>query len=154
MILCYACRQEHVVLWEAPPISWLRYRHPQPNSGWNWGFLWKKWLLVLKGMGTPQEDQESTNLNPWGSQESEPPTKEHTQAGPRPSHSYVQMCSLTFVWFLSNLSGGYGKICCLPLGYVLLADLPCLTLPPPPTALLPTHWLLPPDPGVPFYWGI
>jgi hypothetical protein len=35
MILCCAWGQEHVVLWAAPPSSWLRqiYTHPQVNSG-------------------------------------------------------------------------------------------------------------------------
>ena len=39
----------------------------------------------------PEEDMDSTrrpteltNLNPWGLPETEPPTKEHTWAGPRP----------------------------------------------------------------------
>jgi hypothetical protein len=33
-------------------------------------------------IGTPQEDQKSTNLDPWQISETEQPTKEHTQAGP------------------------------------------------------------------------
>jgi hypothetical protein len=32
---------------------------------------------------------ESTNLDPWGSQSLNAPTKDHTWAGPRPPHSYV-----------------------------------------------------------------
>jgi hypothetical protein len=46
-------------------------------------------LWAPKGKGTPQEDQESTNLHPWGLSESEPPTKEHAQAGPRPPRTHV-----------------------------------------------------------------
>ena len=36
------------------------------------------------------------------------------------------MCSLVFMWVLNNWSGGYPKSCCLYVGYVLLAGLPCL----------------------------
>ena len=44
-------------------------------------------LKTLKGVGTPREDQQSqTNLDPWGLSETEPPTKEHTQAELRPWH--------------------------------------------------------------------
>ena len=32
---------------------------------------------------------ESTYLDPWGSQETEPPTEEHTWAEPRPPCTYV-----------------------------------------------------------------
>ena len=46
-------------------------------------------LWAPKGKGTLQEDQESTNLHPWGLSESQPPTKDHAQAGPRPPHTYV-----------------------------------------------------------------
>ena len=44
-------------------------------------------IAAPKGIGTPQEDQQS-QLTLWLS-ESEPPTKEHTQAGPKPPHTYV-----------------------------------------------------------------
>ena len=37
----------------------------------------------------------------WDS-ESELPTKEHTQAGPRPLCTYVAECSLVFMWVLNN----------------------------------------------------
>ena len=37
-----------------------------------------------KKIGTRQEDYQSTNLDPC-----EPPTKEHTQAGPRPPHTHI-----------------------------------------------------------------
>jgi hypothetical protein len=36
------------------------------------------------------------------------------------------MCNLVFKWVLNNWSKGYPKSCCLPIGYVLLAGLPCL----------------------------
>ena len=38
-------------------------------------------LRAQKGIGTPQEDQQSTNLDPWGLSETGPPTKEHSVAG-------------------------------------------------------------------------
>ena len=33
--------------------------------------------------GIPQEDQQSNNMDPWRFPETEPPTKDHTWAGPR-----------------------------------------------------------------------
>jgi len=39
-----------------------RCRHPQPNSGWSSGTLMEEQeegLWALKGMGTPQEEQQS-----------------------------------------------------------------------------------------------
>jgi hypothetical protein len=41
-------------------------------------------LKTLKEIGTPQEDQQSTNLDSWKLSETEPPTKEHAWAGQRP----------------------------------------------------------------------
>ena len=38
-----------------------------------------------KGMENPQENQQSTNLNPWELSETESPTKEHVGTGPSPS---------------------------------------------------------------------
>jgi hypothetical protein len=75
-------------------------------------------LWAPKGKGTPQEDQESTNLHLRGLSESEPPTKEHAQAGPRPPSHMKQMCSLAFMWVLNNWSWGYPKSCCLCIEYV------------------------------------
>jgi hypothetical protein len=39
-----------------------RYRHPHPNNGWNLGSLMEEEeeeLQAQKGIGTPQEDQQS-----------------------------------------------------------------------------------------------
>ena len=36
------------------------------------------------------------------------------------------MCSLVFMQVLNNWSRGYPRSCCLRVGYVLLAGLPCL----------------------------
>jgi hypothetical protein len=48
------------------------YRDPQPNSGWSFETLMEEQeegLWALKGIGALQEDQqESTNLDPWESQ--------------------------------------------------------------------------------------
>ena len=37
-----------------------------------------------------------------------------------------QMYNLVFMWVLNNWSRDYPKSCCLSMGYVLLAGLPCL----------------------------
>jgi hypothetical protein len=68
---------------------------------------------------------ESTNLDPWGS-ESEPPTKEHTQAGPRSPHTYVADVQLDLLVGPEQLEWGYPKSCCLHVGYILLVGLPFL----------------------------
>jgi hypothetical protein len=47
----------------------------------------KEGFKALKGIGMPQEQSQLTWI--FGLSESEPPAKEHTQAGPRPPHSYV-----------------------------------------------------------------
>ena len=52
----------------------------------------KEGLRDLKRTRTPQEDQQSTNLDPWGLPETEPPTKELPWARPSLSlliHIYV-----------------------------------------------------------------
>jgi hypothetical protein len=56
----------------------------------------------------------------------EPPTKEHTQAGPRSPYSYVADVQLKLHVGLNNWKRCYPKSCCLPVGYALLAGLPCL----------------------------
>jgi hypothetical protein len=57
------------------------------------GLLWKSWgerLQAPKGVGTPQEDQQSQLTWILGnSQRLNTPTREHTQAGPRSPHTYV-----------------------------------------------------------------
>ena len=37
-----------------------------------------------------------------------------------------EMSSLIFMWVPNNWNRGYSKSCCLSVGYVLLAGLPCL----------------------------
>ena len=56
------------------------------------GELWEG-LKTLKGIGTPQEDQQSQLRDLWELSETEPPTKEHTQAGPRHLARVKQTCS-------------------------------------------------------------
>lgn len=42
--------------------------------------------------GIPQEDQQSTDMDPWGLPDTEPPTKEHTWAGPMsPASARMQL---------------------------------------------------------------
>lgn len=38
----------------------------------------------------------------------------------------LHICSLAFMWVSNNWNGDYLKSCCLYVGYVLLAALPCL----------------------------
>ena len=46
---------------------------------------------------TPQGDQQSTNLYPWGILETEPSTKEQAQARPRPPKHMWHMYNVVFV---------------------------------------------------------
>jgi hypothetical protein len=76
-------------------------------------------LRTPKGIGTPQEDQQSqTKLDPWGLPETEPPTKEHTRAGlcmpPPPYVANVQLGLLVGPEQLRRGRGGYQKaVACL-----------------------------------------
>jgi hypothetical protein len=54
---------------------------------------------------------ESTNLDPWGLSEYEPPTKEYTWAGPRPLFTYVVDMQLGFHVDPVQLEQGYPKSC-------------------------------------------
>jgi hypothetical protein len=65
-----------------------------------------KELKALKVMETSHEDQQSTNLDLWGLSETEPPTKEHTQARTRPPTHMEQTCSSVFMLPLNNWSQG------------------------------------------------
>lgn len=61
--------------------------------------------------------------------ESEPPTEEHTRAGPRPPRTYVTDVQLALQVGPKQLvqgEGGYPKSCSRSMGYVLLAGLSCL----------------------------
>ena len=87
-------------------------------------------IAALKGIRTPQEDQQ-TNLDACGSHRlNHQPKNEHTWAGPRPPDTYVtdvQMCSFVFMWVLSHWSRGYPKRCCLYVGYIFVySDKGCL----------------------------
>ena len=68
---------------------------------WSFGSLVEEWGLGLRELEesrTPQEDLQSTNLCPWGLTETEPPTKEHTGAGPGPITHLYQMFRVVFMW--------------------------------------------------------
>jgi hypothetical protein len=68
---------------------------------------------------------ESTNLDSWDSQ-TEPATKEHTLAGPRPSPTYIADMQLGLHVGYKQLERGYPKSCCLPEICFFLVGLPCL----------------------------
>ena len=71
----------------------------------------------------------STDLDPWGSQSlnHQPKNLQGLDLDPLPAPNHMQqMCNMVFMWVLNNLDGGYPKSCCLYVGYVLLAELPCL----------------------------
>ena len=47
----------------------------------------RKTMVAREVKDTTRKPTESTNLGPWWLTETEPPTKEHAQAGPRlPAH--------------------------------------------------------------------
>jgi hypothetical protein len=90
-----------------------RYRHPQSNTEWSLGTLMEgqeEGLWDTKGIETPQEDQPSQLTWTLGLSKSEPPTKGHTQTGPRPPTHIQQECSLNFKWVLNNWSRGYQRM--------------------------------------------
>ena len=62
-----------------------------------------------------------------GLSETEPPTKEHTQAEPSPHpNTYVADVQLSLHVGPQQLEGGHPKSYCVYVGYVLLAGLPCM----------------------------
>jgi hypothetical protein len=74
-------------------------RGPQPNRPWG----------NRDSTGKPTV---STNLDLWGLSETESPTKEHTQAGSRPPHTYVADVQLgLYVGPPSNWSRGCPWLC-------------------------------------------
>ena len=92
MILCYACRQKHLVLWESPSRSWLR--EMQIPTAKQWTELGDSYGRIGGRIAGPEGDNsigrptESANLDPSGLQRL-PSTKEHRWAGPRPLCSYI-----------------------------------------------------------------
>ena len=62
MILCYACRHACYPQRLHPPAGSDRHRFSQPKSGWSLGTLMQEWeegFWATKGIGYPQEDQQS-----------------------------------------------------------------------------------------------
>ena len=80
-MLCYACREESsmAVFWEDLPSSWLKQIH--------WTELWNSYGRVGGRVCTPLEDQQSTNLDPWGLSEIKPPIKGHMDLVPHHIYS-------------------------------------------------------------------
>lgn len=82
---------------------------------------------VPKGLGTPQEDQESQLawiLEALKRLNHQPENTHRLDLG-LPTHM-EQMCNLVFTWVPNNWRGGYPKKCFQSVGYILLAGLPCL----------------------------
>jgi hypothetical protein len=120
IIVCYALRQNHIVLWKVPPRSW--HRQIQINSGWS---LRTHGRIEERIVGTTGRSTETTNLDLWAFQRQNHQPKNIHSLDPDLPSPMEQMCSLVFMWD-RNWSGGYPKSCCLSMGYVILAGLPCL----------------------------
>jgi hypothetical protein len=101
MIPVYACREESsiAVFWEDLPSSWLKQIH--------WTELWNSYGRVGGRVCTPLEDQQSTNLDPWGLSETEPSPKEHARAGLRPWHICSRCAAQSLCVYPNNWSGSY-----------------------------------------------
>jgi hypothetical protein len=82
---------------------------------------WGPWR-GRKGIGLPQDRQCKLTWAHRGLSETEPPTKDHTHAGPRPPAAQ-SLCGST-----NNWSKGCSKSCWLSIESVLLTGLPCLVL--------------------------
>ena len=63
---------------------------------------------------------------PWVLSETEPPTKEHTQAVPGSLHICSRCAAQSSSGSSDNWIGDCPKSCCLSLEYVPLTGLPCL----------------------------
>jgi hypothetical protein len=77
-----------------------RCRNPQSNIRRNSSSLLKVkevYVNELEGYRAPQEDLVSTNLSPWELKDTEPPIKEHSEAGPTTPIYLQQMCNLVFM---------------------------------------------------------
>jgi len=61
-----------------------------------------------------------------GFSESEPPIKEHTGAEPGPPCPYAVDRLISHHVGPYNWSEGFSKNCCMHMGYVIPAGLPCL----------------------------
>ena len=86
------------------------------------------WIIGPGGdRNSTGERTESTNLDPWGSQGwNHQPKNIHWLDLDLSTHM-KQICSLVFMWVPNNCTWhDYPKSCCLNVGYVLLARLPCL----------------------------
>ena len=69
---------------------------------------------------------DSTNLDPWRLSETEPPIKEHTQAGPSLGAAYVACVQLRFHMGPQQLEQGLSPKLLPLFGNILLSGLPCL----------------------------
>jgi hypothetical protein len=83
-----------------------------------WGRI-KGRIASQKGIETLQEGQQSQQTWTLGLSETEPSTKVHTWAGPRPPHMYVADMQLGLHVEPNNWHTINFKSCCLFIGYVL-----------------------------------
>lgn len=109
MILGYAWRQESrmAVHWEAPPGSdQNRCRDPQSNIVWSLKTLrveLGEGIRATKRIGTPKDNQKSTNMNPWEAIR-DWTTKQCIWARTRTFiHVMYQVFSLVFMWVFLQL---------------------------------------------------
>ena len=127
MILCYGWRQEHIVLWETLPNSWLRDRdtHSGQNSetcGREVGRIWGP-----KGTGIPQEDQQSQLKGTLEALREWTTNKRTYSACPSASQ---HICSRCAAWSLCGSgttgAGAIAKVVACLWDMYFLAGLPCL----------------------------
>jgi hypothetical protein len=128
MILCYAHRQKSTSKADSD-----RCRDPQPNSRWRLETFIEELgeeLWAPKEIGRPTE---STNLGPWGTKETEPPSKEHIETGPRPRypspqppHTHTADVQLGLHVGPEQLEQELSQKLLMTVGYALLAGLLCL----------------------------
>lgn len=123
MILCYASRQEQVVLWEAAPRSSLRQiQTPKAKQQMQHrdSYGWKEGRIAgPKSTGIPQEDQHS-HLTWWGSQIMNQQAKNTGWTLVFPTYvADVQFC-------LRVSPKRSSKSCCQYVGFVLLSRMSCL----------------------------
>jgi hypothetical protein len=94
--------------------------HSQTELGKSYGIVGRR----IKEIGTPQEDQQSTSLHPWGFPETEPPTKQHMWVRPSCPQRYVADGQLGLYEGAPKTGVGAvsgSAVCLIPLTW-----LPCL----------------------------
>ena len=126
MILCYACKQEHVFLLRGCTQQLTQtdtYTHSQTMDENSYGRVGGRIVSPEGDKNSAGRPTELTNLDPWGSQSlNHQPKNIHGLNLGLFTHM-KQMCRLVFVWVLNNWNRGYPQSSFLYVGYVLLARL-------------------------------